>query len=78
MFVGLYTFFGSNGLMEIMRKKRIENNLDQDMEKMKRGNILLRSRIWSLQNSDLEVERIAREMLFLIKPGERVYLIDEK
>ena len=78
IFVGLYTFFGSNGLMEIIRRKHMDSDLKADLEQVKRENLLLRSKIWAMKNKPFEVERIARERLFMIKPGEKIYLVEEK
>jgi len=78
IFAGFYTFFGSNGLMEIMRRKNMEKDLKHKLTRIKNDNIRLHSEIWTLKNKPSEVERIAREKLFLIKPGETVYLIKEE
>lgn len=75
--VGMYTFFGSNGLMEIIRRKSIEKNISDQLEIIKSENLALRAKIWSLNSRLFDVERIAREELLLIKPGERVYIVKE-
>ncbi len=76
-FVALYSFFGSNGLMEIIRRKGMQAELKMELETLKKENLRLRSEIWALKNRPGEVERIAREKLFMIKPGEKVYLVRE-
>lgn len=76
--VGLYSLFGSNGVMEIIRRKKIERDLETKLEALKKENIKLRAKIWSLNNLDQEVEKIAREELLMIKSGEKVYLVEEE
>ena len=76
--VGLYSLFGSNGVMEIIRRKKMEQALQVKLEVLKKENIKLRAKIWSLKNLDQEVERIAREELLMIKNGEKVYLMEEE
>jgi cell division protein FtsB len=76
--VGLYSLFGSNGVMEIVRRKKMEQDLQKKLEATKRENIILRSQIWSLKNRDFEVEKIAREQLMMIKAGEKVYIVEEQ
>jgi cell division protein FtsB len=76
--VGLYSLFGSNGVMEIVRRKKMEKDLQQKLEATKKENITLRSKIWSLKNRDFEVEKIAREQLMMIKAGEKVYIVEEQ
>lgn len=75
--VGLYSLFGSNGVMEIVRRKGIEQDLQKKLEATKKENNILRSKIWSLKNRDFEVEKIAREQLMMIKSGEKVYIVEE-
>ncbi|MBN2134353.1 MAG: septum formation initiator family protein [Acidobacteria bacterium] len=77
LLIGLYTFFGSNGLMEVLRRKNMEKDLNSELADIKQQNLELRAKIWSLKNRMFEVERLAREQLFLIKPGEKVYLVKE-
>ena len=77
LFVGLYTFMGSNGLMEILRRQNIEMEYKNQLEEAKQENLHLRATIWALKNRLFEVEKIAREQLFLVKPGEKVYLVRE-
>jgi len=76
--VALYSLFGSNGVMEIIRRKKMEQDLQVKLEVLKKENIKLRAKIWSLKNLDQEVERIAREELLMIKNGEKVYLVEEE
>lgn len=76
--VGLYSLFGSNGVMEIVRRKEMENDLQKKLAALKKENILLRSKIWSLKNRTFEVEKIAREQLMMIKSGEKLYIVEEK
>ena len=55
----------------------MEQDLQVKLEVLKKENIRLRAKIWSLKNLDQEVEKIAREELLMIKNGEKVYLVEE-
>jgi cell division protein FtsB len=64
---------GRDGLLAvIVNQSRIEN-LQSEIGELEEGNRLLRNQIRSLRKDLTSVERIAREDLGLVKPGETVY-----
>ncbi len=71
----LMAVFHENGILNAYR-------LEQEQLKMKNENEILRARnekfrleIDALKSDPYEIEKIARERLNLIKPGDRVYYI---
>lgn len=46
-----------------------------ELERLQQDNERLGARITALQTDDAEIERVAREQLGMVKPGERAYAI---
>jgi cell division protein FtsB len=74
----LMAVFHENGILNAYR-------LEQEQLKMKNENEILRARnekfrleIDALKSDPYEIEKIARERLNLIKPGDQVYYIVQK
>ena len=75
LLLGLMAVFHENGILNAYR-------LEQEQLKMKNENEILRARnekfrleIDALKSDPYEIEKIAREKLNLIKPGDQVYYI---
>ena len=64
---------GRDGLLAVIVNQRRIGDLQGEIEGLKEGNRLLRRQIRSLRSDLTSVERIAREDLGLVKPGETVY-----
>ncbi len=64
---------GRDGLLAVIVNRRRIENLRVDISALRESNRLLRNRIHSLRSDMASVERIAREDLGLVKPGETVY-----
>jgi len=71
----LNALFGDRGLLELLRARQEIESLDREIAALREGNQALLEEIRDLKSSPLAVERLARENLGLVKPGEIVLLI---
>ena len=67
--------FSEDGVMTVFHFKDELEALKQTNESLAEENLKLREQIEALKTDPLAVERIAREKLNLVKPGETVYQI---
>lgn len=72
------TVFGDHGLLNLVRYKRQEQALANEAEKIKAENDLLRLKIERLRADEGYIERLAREDLGMVKPGELVFQFTEQ
>ena len=73
----LNALFGDRGLLELLRARQEIESLDREIATLRAQNQGLLGEIRDLKTSPLAVERLARENLGLVKPGEIVLLIRE-
>ena len=73
----LNALFGDRGLLELLRARQEIESLDREIATLRAQNQGLLGEIRDLKTSPLAVERLARENLALVKPGEIVLLIRE-
>ncbi len=73
----LNALFGDRGLLELLRARQEIESLDREIATLRAQNQSLLGEIRDLKTSPLAVERLARENLALVKPGEIVLLIRE-
>jgi len=73
----VFTVFGDNGLISLVRDKRHEKSLVQEKERIEKENKELRQEIERLKNDPSYVERLAREELGMVKEGEIVYMFPD-
>jgi len=73
----LNALFGDRGLLELLRARQEIESLDQEIATLRETNQTLLEEIRDLKSSPLAVERLARENMGLVKPGEVVLLIQE-
>lgn len=71
----LVTIVGERGALHLWRLHGEKNNLDEQNYRLQRENEALRQRIWRLRNDDVYLEKLAREELNLVRPGEVVYRV---
>lgn len=69
----LFTTFGERGLLHLWRLRGEQRKLDESNFLLQRENEILRERIHRLRHDDLYLEKIAREDLGLVQPGEIIY-----
>ena len=64
---------GRDGVLAVIVNQRRTENLQADISALRESNRLLKKQIRSLRSDVTSAERIAREDLGLVKPGETVY-----
>jgi cell division protein FtsB len=69
----LFTTFGERGILHIRRLKEEKRDLDEKNYLLQKENSALRERIKRLRHDNLFLEKIAREELGLVRPGEIIY-----
>lgn len=76
LITAIYTIgFGDNNIFEYFKKVEIRNNLQAQIDSIKKENEDLNKKIYYLQNDPFYVEKIARENLGLMKDNEEVYVV---
>jgi cell division protein FtsB len=69
----LFTTFGERGILHIQRLNEEKRELDEKNYLLQKENSALRERIKRLRHDNLFLEKIAREELGLVRPGEIIY-----
>lgn len=69
----LVTIVGERGALHLWRLRGEKSNLDEQNYRLQKENEALRQRISRLRNDDAYLEKLAREELNLVRPGEVVY-----
>jgi cell division protein FtsB len=64
--------FGENGLLHLRRLRADVETLHRDVQTLEMENERLSRAITQLRTDPVAIERIAREELGLVRPGERV------
>ena len=72
-----FTVFGENGLINLVRYKKRAQALVQEAARLKKENQRLRREIERLKTDPAFIERLAREELGMVKPGELVFQFAE-
>ncbi|CAI2718214.1 FtsB family cell division protein [Nitrospina watsonii] len=67
--------FSDDGVMTVFSFKGDLEKLKENNESLVEDNLTLRREIGALKSDPLAVERVAREKLNLVRPGETVYQI---
>ena len=71
--IALDTMVGERGALHLWRLRGEKYRLDEQNFRMQKENAALRDRLSRLRNDDAFLEKLAREELNLVKPGEVVY-----
>lgn len=71
----LNAMFGDRGLLELLRARREIESMDREIAELRETNEHLLQEVRGLKSSPLAIERLARENMGLVKPGEIVLLI---
>ena len=74
----LDAFFSESGILKIWEMERDYVKLSQEIADLERENAKMEAEIKALRDSPEAIERIAREQLDFIRPGEEVFLFPEK
>ena len=71
--LSLVTIVGERGALHLWRLRGEKSRLDEQNYRLQKENESLRRRIYSLRNDDDYLEKVAREELDMVRPGEIVY-----
>lgn len=66
---------GDHGLIHVLHLQTQQRELEQTTFQLQQRNEHLRERIQRLQSDDRYIEKLARERLGLVKPGEIIYRV---
>lgn len=69
----LVTIVGERGALHLWRLRGEKSRLDEQNYRLQKENASLRQRIQSIRNDDDFLEKLAREELNMVLPGEVVY-----
>ena len=71
------SILGDRGLFEVLRKKSSHQHLAAEVQVLRDENTSLRRQIEALRHDPLSIERIAREELGYVRPGEITFVFRE-
>jgi len=71
--LSLYTITGEWGVIHLWRLGGEQAKLDEQNYRLQKENDALRQRIFRLRNDNSYLEKLAREELNLVRPGEVIY-----
>jgi cell division protein FtsB len=69
---------GENGIPGLMAKRHQVQEFEQSNQRLVREIELKKSRIQRLQDNPTEQEHEIRQRLKLARPGEKIYILDDK
>jgi len=68
-----FTVFGEHGLMNLVRVRRQAEVMQAEVQRVREENARIADEIRRLQTDRAYIERLAREELGMVKPGELVF-----
>ena len=71
--LSLVTIVGERGALHLWRLRGEKSRLDEQNYRLQKENESLRRRVHGIRNDDGYLEKVAREELNLVRPGEVVY-----
>ena len=71
--LALITVVGERGVLHLWRLRGEKNRLDEQNFHLQKENEALRQRVYRIRNDNAYLEKVAREELNLVRPGEIVY-----
>lgn len=71
--LSLVTVIGERGALHLWRLQGEKNRLDEQNYKLQQENASLRQRLQKIRNDDHFLEKLAREELNMVLPGEVIY-----
>jgi len=74
----LDSFFSESGLLKIWQMAREHQLLTQEVAELEKANAEMEAQIEALRSDPEAIERVAREELGYIRPGEEVFLFPKK
>jgi cell division protein FtsB len=73
LLLSVYAIIGERGVFHLWRLRGEKAQLDEQNFRLQKENEALRQRISRLRHDDSYLEKIAREELNLVRPGEVIY-----
>lgn len=73
-----FLLFSNYGLYTRLKLQNQKIELRQNIKVEEKTHDSLKHEIYELKNDDIEIERVAREKYGMIKPGEKIFLIEQK
>ena len=73
-----FAVYGSRGLNDLHRLERAQEEAEDIAFRLKQRNQALRGHLYRLEHDDAYLEKVAREKLGWIKPGEMVYRVEKR
>lgn len=74
----LMAVFHENGILNAYQLEQEQHKIKTENENLRAKNERLRMEIKGLKSDPYEIEKIAREKLHLVKPGDQVYHIVQR
>lgn len=74
----VHTVFGEHGYLALRRQRAEYERLRQEIEVLQEENRRLEEEIKALKTDPRALERLAREELKMVRPGERVYSLPQR
>jgi cell division protein FtsB len=71
--LSLVTLIGERGALHLWRLRGEKSRLDEQNYRLQKENESLRQRVHKVRNDDDYLEKLAREELNMVRPGEIVY-----
>jgi cell division protein FtsB len=71
--LSVFTIFGERGGLHLWRLWQEKKRLEEKNFRLQMENEILRERVYRLRHDDRYLERIVREELNLVRPGEIIY-----
>lgn len=71
--LSVFTLFGERGGLHLWRLWQEKKTLEEKNFRLQMENEILRERVYRLRHDDRYLERIVREELNLVRPGEIIY-----
>ena len=74
----VHNIFGQNGYLAARRQQQDLQTLQQRIQELRQENQQLNKENRALKSDPNSIERIAREQMRLVKPGEKIYTLPDK
>ena len=73
LLLAVVTVFGERGAIHLWRLRGEKSRIDEQNYRLQKENELLRQRVSRIRNDNHYLEKLAREELNLVRPGEVIY-----
>jgi len=67
--------FGNRGMLQLIQQREQSHRIERQIAELRHENARLAGEIRALRSEPRAIERVAREQLGLLKPGETVFLL---